>query len=156
MSTYGGLGALLIASGLCFAAPAWSADASAAHPAVTAPSPTTAPAMGSGMSGMGQSNAAPSPFMMNCREHMGGMQKSLGAMMGNIDDMMKNAKTADMREHLQAMRDQMSAMMTRMQQMQGMMGSGMMHGGMMQGGQEPSNTPATPPAQADHNAHHSN
>jgi hypothetical protein len=87
---------------------------------------------------------------------MDGMQKSIGDMMGNIDDMAKNAKTPDMIKRLQAMHDQMSAMIVKMQQMQGMMG-----GGMMRGGQEPStaspSTPAPPTtAPADHNTHHSN
>jgi len=82
-------------------------------------------------------------------------------MMGDIDDMMKNAKTPDMQKRLQAMHDQMSAMMVKMQQMQGMMSGGMMQGGMMRGGQEPSTasppTPAPPAAApADHNTHHPN
>jgi hypothetical protein len=160
MNTYDGLSALLIVSSLAIASPAWSADSTdrpAQPPATTAPAPTNNPMMMGGPAGMGQSNAAPSSTMMtNCKQHMEGMQKSLGDMMGNIDDMMKNAKTRDMRKHLQAMHDQMSAMMVKMQQMQGMMG-----GGMMQGGQAPTTTPPATPAPpttapADHNTHHPN
>jgi hypothetical protein len=117
-----------------------------------------------GMSGMRQNDAASSPtasMMANCRQHMDGMQKSLGDMMGNVDDMMKNTNTPDMQKRLQVIHDQMSAMMAKMQQMQGMMGGGMMQGGMMRGGQEPTTaSPATPApptaAPADHNTHHPN
>lgn len=165
MNTYDGLIALLIVSSLAVAAPAWSADATdrqTQHPTTTAPAPTNNPTMIGGMSGIRPNDAASRPtasMMANCKQHMDGMQKSLGEMMGNIDDMMKNAKTPDTQRRLQAMHDQMSAMMAKMQQMQGMMGGGKMQGGMMQGGQEPTAaSPATPtpPTPADHNTHHPN
>lgn len=165
MNTYDGLSALLIVSSLAIAAPAWSADSTARpteHPSTTAPAPTNNPSMMGGSSGMGQNAPRSTASMMaNCKQHMDGMQKSLGDMMGNIDDMMKNAKSPDMQKRLQAMHDQMSAMMAKMQQMQGMMGGGMMHGGMMQSGQEPTTaSPATPApptvAPIDHNTHHPN
>jgi hypothetical protein len=155
MNTYDGLSAFLIVSGLAVASPAWSAE-STDRPTTTAPAPTHNSMMG-GTSGMGQNATNSNASMMaNCRQHMDGMQKSIGDMMGNIDDMAKNAKTPDMIKRLQAMHDQMSAMIVKMQQMQGMMG-----GGMMRGGQEPStaspSTPAPPTtAPADHNTHHSN
>ena len=162
MNTYDGLSALLIVSSLAVASPAWSADATdrpTQHPTTTAPAPTNNPTMMGGMSGMGQNNAAPgstAPMMANCRQHMNGMQKNLGDLMGSVDDMMKNTNAPDMQKRLQAMHDQMSAMMAKMQQMQGMIG-----GGMMRGGQEPSTAPPSTPAPptaapADHDAHHPN
>ena len=158
MNSYDGLSAFLIVGSLAVASPAWSADATdrpTQHPTTAAPATTNSPTMTGGMSGMDAS------MMANCKQHMDGMQKSLGGMMGDIDDMMKNAKTPDMQKRLQAMHDQMSAMMVKMQQMQGMMSGGMMQGGMMRGGQEPSTasppTPAPPEAApADHNTHHPN
>lgn len=165
MNTYDGLSALLIVSSLAFVSPAWSADSTdhpAQHPATTAPAPTNNLSMMGGTSGMGQNAPSSSASMMaNCRQHMDGMQKSIGDMMGNIDDMMKNTKTPDMQKRLQAMHDQMSAMMARMQQMQDMMGGGKTQGGMMQGGQEPTTASPTTPAPStavptDHNTHHPN
>jgi hypothetical protein len=154
---------LLIVGSLAIAAPAWSADATnhpAQNPTTTAPAPTNNSPMMGGMSGMGQNNGAPNSnasMMANCRQPMDGMQKGLGGMMGNIDDMMKLTNAPDMRKRLQDMRDQMSAMMVRMRQMQGMTGGTMMHGGMMRGGQEPATaSPATAPPAADHDAHHPN
>ena len=93
-------------------------------------------------------------MMMNCQQHMGGMQKDLGVMMGSVDDMMKNTRDLAMRKQLQAMHDHMSAMMTNMGTMSGMMG-----GGMMQGGQKATSTAPTtqtsPLPPEDHKAHHS-
>ena len=168
MKTSYGLLGLLLATFMSYA-PAWSAD-TANHdehhptPAVSSPAPSNNSAAMGGMSGMGQNKAAPSSassMMANCTQHMSGIQKDLGDMIGNVDDMMKNAKTADMRKRLKAMHDQMSAMMTNMRQMQGMMGAGMMEGDMMRGGQQPISVPPTtsappPVAPDDHKAHHSN
>lgn len=160
MNAYHGLTAFLVVGNLAIASPAWTADATDRpnqHPTTAAPAPTKNPTMMEGMSGMGQTNAAPNstaPMMANCKQHMDGMRKNLGDMMGNIDDMMKNARSPDMQKRLQVMHDQMSAMMVQMQQMQGMMGSGM-----MRDGQEPSTASPTTPAPlapTDHNTHHPN
>lgn len=155
MNTYDGLSAFLIVSGLAVVSPAWSAP-STDRPTTTAPAPTHNPTMMGGTSGMGQNATSSNASMMaNCRQHMDGMQKSLGDMMGNIDDMAKHTKSPDMQNRLQAMHDQMSAMMAKMQQMQGMMG-----GGMMRGGQEPSpaspSTPVPPTTAPADNTHYPN
>jgi hypothetical protein len=99
--------------------------------------------------------AAPAMMMMNCpmMAGMGDMQKDFGAMMGDLEGMMKGTKEADTKERLQKMHERMAVMMARMQTMQSMMGGG------MPGAAQPNNTapaaPATPPASEDeHNAHH--
>ena len=99
-------------------------------------------------------------MMMNCpmMTDMGGMQKDLGVMMGNVEGMTKDAKDPATKEALQKMHDRMAAMMVNMQKMGGMMGN-MMGGRTTQGGQQPGNSapaaPATPPVSPeDHQAHH--
>jgi hypothetical protein len=99
-------------------------------------------------------------MMMNCpmMTDMGGMQKDLGLMMGDVEGMTKDAKDPATKETLQKMHDRMAAMMVNMQKMGGMMGN-MMGGRATQSGQQPGSAapaaPATPPASPeDHQAHH--
>jgi hypothetical protein len=99
-------------------------------------------------------------MMMNCpmMTDMGGMQKDLGVMMGDVEGMTKDAKDAATKETLQKMHDRMAAMMVNMQKRAGMMGN-MMGGRTTQGGQQPGSAapaaPATPPVSPeDHQAHH--
>ncbi len=94
--------------------------------------------------------------MMNCpmMADMRGMQKDLGAMMSDVDGMMKNAKDATTKDNLQKMHSHMAAMMANMQMMANMMGRTT-----TQGAQQPNNsTPAAPEnppvAPQDHEAHH--
>jgi hypothetical protein len=113
----------------------------------TTPKADTAPKAAGGM-------------MMNCpmMTDMGGMQKDLGVMMGDVEGMTKDAKDPATKETLQKMHDRMAAMMVNMQKMGGMMGN-MMGGRTTQGGQQPGSAapaaPATPPVSPeDHQAHH--
>ena len=99
-------------------------------------------------------------MMMNCpmMTDMGGMQKDLGVMMGDVEGMTKDAKDPATKETLQKMHDRMAAMMVNMQKMGGMMGN-MMGGRTTQGSQQPGSAapavPATPPVSPeDHQAHH--
>jgi hypothetical protein len=110
-----------------------------------------------------KADAAPKPtggMMMNCpmMTDIGGMQKDLGVLMGDVEGMTKDAKDPAIKETLQKMHDRMAAMMVNMQKMGGMMGN-MMGGRAPQGGQQPGSAqpsaPATPPASPeDHQAHH--
>ena len=86
------------------------------------------------------------------KAQMGDMQKSMGALLGDSEGMMKMMKDPAQLARMQKMHDQMAVMMVNMQKMNGgMMGSGMMQGGMMQGGKKIEGTPATP---EDHAAPH--
>jgi len=97
----------------------------------------------------------PGAMMMNCpmMADMGGMQKDLSTMMGEVESMMKDTKDTAQKERLQRMQGRMSAMMANMQKM------GMMMGGGQPQGSAPTApaAPATPPADVspqDHEAHH--
>jgi hypothetical protein len=91
--------------------------------------------------------------MADCpgKAQMGDMQKSMGALLGDSESIMKMMKDPAQLARMQKMHDQMGAMMVNMQKMNGM--SGMMGGGMMGGSMMRSGKPATPPAD-DHGARH--
>ena len=109
---------------------------------------------------------AASGMTMGCpmMGNMDAMNKDMGAMVGDLETMMKDAKDPTQKDRLQNMHDRMTAMMANMQKMGGMQSMmGMMKGGMAAPAASPQkdaapDTPApnstAPVSPEDHKAHH--
>ena len=110
----------------------------------------------------------PAPGMMMACPMMGNMDamhKDVGAMVGEVETMMKDAKDPAQKDRLQRMHDRMTAMMAGMQKMSAMHSMmGMMKGSGMAAPAAPAQKDVTPDTSApnstapvspeDHKAHH--